>query len=210
MSKLTAPLFSFTASGKIANALVYFGWKGLNVVRSYVIPANPQSTRQTVQRDYLKDCVTAIHDAQALAAHPLNAADQTAYALWGSTYPNPRTWFNQIVKNWLDVNVDGKDPSIYRAGGITDLLPTSFFARVWFTKKATDDAPGDVRFYFGRSKTALINKTNVISVSDSDYYTGQLTGLTPNTEYYWQLRVEDDEAGEGVRSGIYHLKTPAA
>lgn len=37
---------SATASGKLAGAMVFFGWKGLNVVRNLVIPANPQSTNQ--------------------------------------------------------------------------------------------------------------------------------------------------------------------
>jgi len=41
MAKVNAPLFSFNASGKLANSLVYFAWKGLDVVRSYIVPANP-------------------------------------------------------------------------------------------------------------------------------------------------------------------------
>lgn len=50
MAKVTGPLFSMSASGKIANAMVFFGWKGINVVRSWVIPANPQSANQGDQR----------------------------------------------------------------------------------------------------------------------------------------------------------------
>ena len=46
MAKVTGPLFSLSASGKIANAMVHFGWKGLNVVREWVIPANPKSGSQ--------------------------------------------------------------------------------------------------------------------------------------------------------------------
>ena len=50
MAKVTGPLMSMSASGKLANALVYFGWKGTNVVREFVIPANPQSTGQGDRR----------------------------------------------------------------------------------------------------------------------------------------------------------------
>src|SRR3989304_1243517 len=50
MAKLKAPLLSFGASGKLADTLVYFPWKGLAVVRSYVIPANPNSAGQQTQR----------------------------------------------------------------------------------------------------------------------------------------------------------------
>ena len=35
---------SMSASGKIADAIVYFTWKGRNVVRQWLVPANPQST----------------------------------------------------------------------------------------------------------------------------------------------------------------------
>ena len=50
MAKVTGPLFSISASGKIANAMVFFGWKGINVVRKFVIPSNPQSATQGDQR----------------------------------------------------------------------------------------------------------------------------------------------------------------
>lgn len=41
---------SMSASGKLANALVFAGWKGVNYVREYVIPANPQTSGQGDQR----------------------------------------------------------------------------------------------------------------------------------------------------------------
>ncbi|MFA5080871.1 MAG: hypothetical protein WC472_04610 [Candidatus Paceibacterota bacterium] len=53
MAKVTMPLMSGTASGKIGDAIVFFGWKGINVVRGFVIPANPQSGDQGDQRQIL-------------------------------------------------------------------------------------------------------------------------------------------------------------
>jgi len=50
MAKVKMPLMSASASGKIANSLVYFTWKGLDVVRSYVVPSNPNTTSQQTQR----------------------------------------------------------------------------------------------------------------------------------------------------------------
>lgn len=50
MAKVTGPLYSMSASGKLGDAMVYFGWKGINVVRGYVIPSNPQSAAQGDQR----------------------------------------------------------------------------------------------------------------------------------------------------------------
>lgn len=53
MAKVTGPLYSMSASGKLADAMVYFGWKGVNVVRGWVKPANPQSDKQGDNRIYL-------------------------------------------------------------------------------------------------------------------------------------------------------------
>ncbi len=46
MAKVTGPLMSFTASGKLADSIVYFNWKGIASVRQFIIPANPQSEGQ--------------------------------------------------------------------------------------------------------------------------------------------------------------------
>ena len=37
---------SLSASGKVADTLVFGQWKGRNVVRQYIVPANPQSDAQ--------------------------------------------------------------------------------------------------------------------------------------------------------------------
>lgn len=49
-AKATGPLYSLSASGTIAKAMVYFTWKGVNVVREWLKPANPQSATQGDQR----------------------------------------------------------------------------------------------------------------------------------------------------------------
>ena len=46
MAKVTGPLMSMSASGKIADAIVFFPWKGTNVVRQWLKPSNPQSSSQ--------------------------------------------------------------------------------------------------------------------------------------------------------------------
>ncbi|GAI68425.1 unnamed protein product [marine sediment metagenome] len=89
MAKLKAPLLSFGASGAIAKAVVYFPWKGLNVAREYVIPANPRTALQTTQRGYLTAAVDGVHAAQADATNPLDSEDASAYALYGSCEPTP-------------------------------------------------------------------------------------------------------------------------
>jgi len=45
MAKVTSPLHSERASGKL-DGLVYYTWKGINVVRNWVVPSNPRTTPQ--------------------------------------------------------------------------------------------------------------------------------------------------------------------
>lgn len=46
MARVSGPLMSMDARGKIANAIVFSIWKGQNYVRQWLKPANPQSTSQ--------------------------------------------------------------------------------------------------------------------------------------------------------------------
>lgn len=50
MAKVQGPLMSMSASGALGKAIVFFGWKGTNVVREWLKPANPQSEGQGDQR----------------------------------------------------------------------------------------------------------------------------------------------------------------
>lgn len=54
MSKVSAPLLSFDASGAIAKTQVYAQWKGRPYVRRYVKPANPNTTEQQVTRNLFR------------------------------------------------------------------------------------------------------------------------------------------------------------
>lgn len=53
MAKVTGPLMSVSASGKLADSIVFFGWKGLNVVRQWLKPTNKKSWDQGDQRTYI-------------------------------------------------------------------------------------------------------------------------------------------------------------
>jgi hypothetical protein len=50
MAKVTGPLMSMSASGKLADSIVFSIWKGTAYVRQWLKPANPQSTAQGDQR----------------------------------------------------------------------------------------------------------------------------------------------------------------
>lgn len=50
MARVTGPLMSVDASGKVADSIVFSKWKGINYVRQWLKPANPQSADQGDQR----------------------------------------------------------------------------------------------------------------------------------------------------------------
>lgn len=207
MAKLKGPLFSFGASGAIGKTLVYFPWKGIDCVREYVIPANPQSGPQTTQRGFLTAAVAAIHAAFVAAATPMGEPDKSAYALAGSVFATPRTWFNQAVKNWLDCYRAGDEGAIFRSGYATPAAET-LHVHVYSVKiDAAKITSG--RFFYGRTKTALLSSTDATIVSGNEEAHVNIVGLTNGIKYFWQFRVDDTETCQGAKSGIYYA-TPAA
>lgn len=50
MAKVTAPLLAMGASGTIGKTLTFSKWRGIAYGRQRVVPANPQSTNQTIIR----------------------------------------------------------------------------------------------------------------------------------------------------------------
>jgi len=198
MAKLKAPLMSLGASGAIGKSLVFFGWKGLDVVREYVVPSNPKTDPQITQRGYMTNAIDAIHDAQAHAVSPLVEVDKSAYALYGSTFPTPRTWFNQIVMRYLLAKVNGEDPDLFILASFTD--PATEEITIILTNHYQADKAGYM--YCGTSKTAMFTKVAADGVGGG--HTGVFTGLTKGVKYYFQFRptkVSDDKYV--ARSGIY-------
>ena len=45
-AKVTGPFHGDDASGAFGKSVVHFGWKGLHVVRRWLVPANPKSSKQ--------------------------------------------------------------------------------------------------------------------------------------------------------------------
>jgi hypothetical protein len=50
MAKVKGPLLSFGARGQIGKSAVFGAWRGIAYARQHVVPANPQTTAQTVTR----------------------------------------------------------------------------------------------------------------------------------------------------------------
>lgn len=68
MAKVTGPLMSMDARGKLGDAIVFMGWKGIKSVRMWLTPANPESTGQGNIRTVLGALGRAV--GKVVAAQP--------------------------------------------------------------------------------------------------------------------------------------------
>lgn len=98
MAKVISPLFSFEASGKIADAMVFFTWKGRNVVRKWTIPTNPMTADQGDIRLKLLSLAKAIKPALLTANLVTALKDMT---------PSGQIWNAYIIKVVMDQYIKG-------------------------------------------------------------------------------------------------------
>jgi len=98
MAKVVAPLQSFSASGKVGKALVFFSHLGRNVVRGLVTPANPQSETQGDSRLLLG----ALGRAALGVANPSDYLTQARLAV-----PAGQTWVSYLIRRTIEAYGSG-------------------------------------------------------------------------------------------------------
>ena len=205
MAKLKGPLMSLGASGKLANTLVFFPWKGLNVVREYVVPSNPKTAAQLTQRGYLTTMVAAIHTAMALDADALESEDQVAYSALAAAKGKIMTWFNMACKLGIDALGLADGYTVWRSGNTDDTDKDDFRLTIGIVDDGVTQI-ANAKFYLGTSKTNLIHSevANVIVGGGANLTAGNgFSGLTAGVKYFWQIRPDTDDPCEGSDSGIY-------
>lgn len=197
MAKTFAPLMSFGASGKIANALVYFPWKGINAVREYVIPANPRTADQITQRTYFSDAVDEFHDAN------YTAADVIAWNRYAGILEKIMSGFNAMIKKHVTEGILGNTWERIHNGSSANPHDTDFEVDV--EKVAGGNAP---TCYYGTRKTHFPD-SEVLDNVGGGHWGKTLTGLTADTLYYFYFDVGTSGTDFG-RTGIYQQRTAAA
>ena len=90
MAKVEGPLMSIEARGKIADAIVFFPWKGRHCVRQWLKPTNKKSTLQ----GYVRAAVFGIGKfiTQILAKSKGSALDSYVYQLATLACPAGMNW----------------------------------------------------------------------------------------------------------------------
>lgn len=74
MARLTGPLFSLAASGTIAETLTFARWKGIQYVRTRVVPGNPNSAAQQEVRGVFSTLTEMYKRMPAIARAPFIAS----------------------------------------------------------------------------------------------------------------------------------------
>ncbi len=191
MAKVNGPLFSLGASGKLANSLVYMSWKGIDDVRTYVVPANPKSAGQQQQRGYFTAGVDDWHTAG------YTAADIAAYDLAALASKSPLSGFNIHEKYYVNAAI-----ALLAWHSLTSITVSGITAS-GASVAADVDADETGILYFGTSKSTM--NTSVSGTFTTDHYDFTLSGLSGKTKYYFF--VKNTAAGMAGQSGIYTLKT---
>lgn len=101
MAKVTGPLMSFSASGKIGNAIVFFTWKGRDVVRQWLIPRNPEFPDQGDIRQIIGGLGRAVGKLTKIGAYAVKLVGSEAI-------PSDQTRQSYLVKFLKDAYIAGK------------------------------------------------------------------------------------------------------
>jgi len=105
MAKVDGPLFSLEARGKIADAMVFFPWKGRHVVRQWLKPTNPQSTLQGYVRAALKSISKFV--GKILCVAKGSALDSLLYVAATSSVDAGLNWNAWLAQGFLDALQSG-------------------------------------------------------------------------------------------------------
>lgn len=194
MAKVKGPLFSLDARGKIADTLVYMGWKGLQTVRQYVIPSNPNSANQQTQRGYFSDAVNGWQSAG------YSTADVTAWNLLAQALKAVASGFNMFVRYFVKAKVAGDTFTI-----LSNVATSSITANSC-SISADIESDETTVCYYGTSITNM--KESESGAFTTDHTEVSLSGLSSATTYYFYLI--NEALGEAGRTGIYSFTTLSA
>lgn len=193
MAKVKGPLFSLSASGQIAKTLVYGDWKGIDVVRKYVIPANPNTAGQQTQRGIFAAAVEDWH------TDGFTAIDVAAWNLYALALKVAQSGFNVLVKLKVVCAVAAKTwiP-------LVNCLVTAIGA-AGAQINITGTVGSTIKLMWGTSKTSMFNEESMAdNVGD---YEVTLVACSPLTTYYFYIK--DTDVVDTARTGIYSFKTTA-
>jgi hypothetical protein len=175
------------ASGQIGKTLVAFTWKGLNVMRGHVVPANPRTQAQQDHRNIWKACVYVWRNTFNVTIM------RTAWNLAALVSGIAQSGFNIAMQAMVKMALTNPDASF----ATTCVATTAYKAN--FTMKniddgATGDEAGDFAVWSGTAAGSLLS-IGVGTITAGVILTPAL-GIAGGVRYV-QIR-KDDYARSGV------------
>ena len=175
MAKVTAPFLSINASGALAKTLVATTWKGIKVMRQFVVPANPKTAAQTAQRNRMSVSVNAWR------VFFITALIRTAWDLMAGFQATPMSGFNWFTSNVVKNIVTDPDASYVTTVGFSAGEAVTFIL-----VNVDDGAPGDETSNF--TVLAGDRASDLSFLANSPITAGQFvitdTGQAGNTRFY--------------------------
>jgi len=191
MAKVTGPLMSMDARGKLANAIVFIGWRGIQDVRRWVKPANPRTDAQVAQRNRFTQAVDKYHE--------LTPGDKQAWETKASG--KPYSGFNLFVSRVVKTLVAGKTWQL-----IKDVKAENITSNSADITGYTDNAEL-VRVEYGTNPgvyTAYADEPSGRSAAGT--FTVSLSGLSSGTTYYYRVITQTPDGVWG-ETGEYSFTT---
>jgi len=195
MAKVTAPFLSLGASGKLANTLVAFTWKGINVMRQFKIPTNPNTAAQQTQRTLFSAMVLSWR------TYFTNSLMRTAWNLSALMSGNPQSGFNSAMSAMAQICSGNPDASF----ALSSAAGAGYIIN--FTMKnaddgATGDEAGNFEVWYGTDPASLLLHATPATIAAGIAATAALSA-TPKV-IYAKLRKDSQD-----RSGIVKISVAA-
>jgi len=111
MTRLTGPVMSLSASGALADTLVFSQWKGRFYARLLVTPYNPKSNYQTGIRATMTKGVMYFTKGAYLTA-----SLKTWWGVYGEAETPPVSGINRFIRAFVALNYDGGTGTFIYAG----------------------------------------------------------------------------------------------
>ena len=149
MARVTAPLLSLSASGKIADVMVASTWKGIPVMRQYVKPSNPNTAAQSAHRALMTACVYVWRNTFT------NAIMRTSWNRLALLLADTMSGFNAFIRNAVGIASTNADASF-----CLSVAAAANYKAVFTMKNlddgATGDEAGNFEIWYGSSPDSLL------------------------------------------------------
>jgi hypothetical protein len=194
MARVTGPLFSLSASGKLANAIVFSRWRGVLDVRSWVKPKNNQTVNQMTVRNNFSASVDFYHT--------LSGADMEGMRKVAEN--KPFTGYNQYIAWCRDCFEAGDTWVCIKDVSSSNVTSTGVHLH------GTPSQSGKLKAFWGTTPGSWTDSFEEATSGDADVdHELTITGLSISTTYWYTLQYPLASSKYGY-SGYFTFTTPAS